>query len=208
MPQSELAQLPDDLRDVVEELVTGMPRETWRIQPYDGSTHGHVAAKILRTDPAVKEQFFPGSPRGRRLRVVPPNTMALTLYDRSLTLRGRHGLFSLLVDEAYDEYREARSLGGEPGDRASHHGVRLGMLTGRGPGEVSLLLGRLYLRNFSAINVSHRLQQELQGTDTLAAYSLGSRLMFISRGQEFLANYGRVVRGMGIPTNLPEPVAS
>lgn len=203
-PHFELDQLPVDLREIIEELAGRMPNESWRIEQYlGGGSNGNQVARELQHSPAVRDQFLPGNPIGRKLKVLSPNTMVIGLYsDRSQRELIKNGLFSLLVDERYNEFAALSSLGGEQTNFATHKGVDLCITTGRSRGEVSLLLGLSFLKGFSVIDVSYRLTRALLAPDTIAAYPLGRQLYFCARGTAFLDGYEKFIRDLGIPLNI------
>lgn len=205
LPHSELTQVPDDVRDVVEELVKQMPNESWRLVGYDGPTHGHALAKFLKSDSEVVKQFFPGNPRGRKLRVVAPNTLVIGLNDRKGTWPPvRLGLFSLMVDERYNPRDAIQLLQGQFPSYATHEGINPYNFTGRQRGEVSLILPRQHLRGFDVIDISHEIQRTLHQPDSIVSYTVGNNVLFCARGVDFLRSYGSLAEKMGIPINLPK----
>lgn len=202
-PHIELNRLSEDVRDTVSDLISQMPSESWRIQENPtGGWNGNQVAKALKALPELKDQFLPGNPRGRKLKVIFPNTLVIGLFPSSGYREAiRHGLFSVLVDERYNPQLALKTLGGNFPNIATHEGIGVWSLTGRPRGDVSILLGKSRLQAFSVIDLSS-VRHAFSEPDTLATYSLGNNLLFCAKGKDFLESYGQVVRNMGIPINL------
>lgn len=205
LPHSELDQLREELREVVEELVEGMPLNSWVIEQTAHSSISKTSPfysleRELRASPKVVNKFLGETGEGR-LRIVTPTTIAIGLYPGGRRAEAmRYGLFSYPENSRYDPDIIKTALGGGPTDVVLHSRINLPAITGRYIGTISPILARKYLQNFSVIDINPLLVAQISKPDTIIGYPLGGSdlLYFCARGEEFLASYKRLVGGLGI----------
>ncbi len=207
---SELDQLPDDLRRVVEELTSEIPANSWAIEQTARTRTSRFSPFFsvedeLRVSPNVVQKLLGGDIHGS-LRIVPSKTMAIGLYPggRRTEEAIRLGLFSLPEKSRYDPNAVKKALGGQPSDVVLHNRVDVVRIAGRVHGAVSLILAEQHLRNFSVVEISSTLTEEIQRPHSAVAYPLGGKdlLYFCARGPEFLQAYGNLLSKMNIRANF------
>lgn len=204
LPHSELEQVPITERDVVGQLVQGMPEGSWMIETDWAKSQYYTHEKHLRNSPKARERFFPDYQRKRKPEVVSAKTMVVGLYpDRRQREVIAHGLFSMLELERYNAEQVKQSLGGRPSDVVGHEMVNLLETTGVIKGRVSLILDSSHLKKFATIELSPGLISSLSRSGGIVAYPLGTGFhYFCARGEHFLASYKKLIGNLGVHSNL------
>lgn len=205
---SQLEQLPQNLKETVEELTGPMPEGSWAIQETASDRYRRTpffSIPIFLRDSANVINDILGGEKNASLRIIDTKTMALGLYPEGRTVPAiRYGLFSYPKNDRYDPEVVKKALNGYSRDVVLPGRVNLREVTGRGEGTISPILGKDHLKNFAVVDINQPLVDSITVPNGAVAYALGTEklLYFCARGNDFLAAYQKLLSNLGVSFNL------
>ncbi len=136
----------------------------------------HHVSKLFQESTDVRARF----PTRRKLIITSPTTWAVGAFDSDSRNILSYGLFTKLQG-MYNE-RWIKHLLGFENAKISHTALPLEEVTGRQPGEVSVILERKYLQSCSVVDFDRSLIQDISIPERVGCYPIGERRFILARG--------------------------